>query len=175
MAGSRLVIGGRFTAVNGARRFQLASYNVSTNTLDPWAPGAACTNCNLYWDLVVNGTTVYAASRNAGAVTAVDLSTGRKLWQTPANANGDAQALTFVDGVLYVGGHFTTMRGQPRTIVAALNPSTGALGAFSARFRTTYPGVWAMASTSARLYVGGHFTAAGPSPNRYPYFAMFGN
>jgi outer membrane protein assembly factor BamB len=178
MSGSRLVIGGRFTAVNGASRAQLASFDVDGNALNAWRPAAACLNCNLYWDLVVNDSTVYGASRNAGAVTAVNLITGSKVWRTPANANGDAQALTFVDGptpLLYVGGHFTTIRGQPRTIVAALNPSTGALDEFSTRFRTTYPGVWGMASTSSRLYVGGHFTAAGPIPNRYPYFAMFGN
>ena len=181
--GSRVIFGGRFTTVSGTGaagpRRQLASFNTVTNTVDGWAPTAACTNCNLYWDLVVNGTTVYTASRNAGAVTAVDLGTGIKLWR--ANANGDAQALTFVAGPtprLYAGGHFTTVRGQPRTIVAELNPSNGALEAFSARFVTTYPGVWALASTSSRLCVGGHFTAAGPKVNNrnlYPYFAMFGN
>ena len=180
MAGSRLVIGGRFTAVNGAPRSQLASYDVSTRTLDAWAPAPACSNCNLYWDLVINGTTVYTASRNAGAVTAVDLATGQTaapttLWRTAAN--GDAQALTFVDGVLYVGGHFTGIKTVPRTILAALDPANrgAVITTFTPRFVTTYPGIWALASTSSRLYVGGHFTAAGPTPNRYPYFAMFGN
>jgi outer membrane protein assembly factor BamB len=160
--------------VNGAARFQLASYDVSTNTLEAWAPASACPKCNLYWDLVVDGNRVYTASRNAGAVTAVDLATARTLWTTPAN--GDAQAVTFVDGVLYAGGHFTAIKGVSRTILAALDPANGAvITTFTPRFVTTYPGIWGMASTSSRLYVGGHFTAAGPTPNRYPYFAMFGN
>ena len=62
---------------------------------------------------------------------------------------------------------------QPRTILAALNPATGAVAPdFAPRFVTTLPGVWALDATADRLYVGGHFTAAGPSPpRRFPYFA----
>jgi hypothetical protein len=189
LSGSRVIFGGKFTAVSGTGaagpRFQLASFDTSSNTVDAWAPAAACTGCNLYWDLVVNGSTLYTASRNAGAVTAVDLATAgtanpTTFWRTPAN--GDAQALTFVGNELYVGGHFTAIgRGTKlaRTIVASLDPSLtttgGTVTGFSARFVTTFPGVWALGSTSTRLYVGGHFTAAGPAPNRYPRFAMFGS
>lgn len=175
LSGSRLVMGGRFTSVNGASRAQLASFNVAGNALDAWRPAAACLNCNLYWDLVINGGTVYGASRNAAAVSAVTLAEpARTLWRTPAN--GDAQALTFVDGLLYAGGHFVTIRNQSRSILAALDPGTGTVNsAFTPRFVTTWPGIWALASTSSRLYVGGHFTAAGPTPpKRYPFFAMFG-
>lgn len=183
MTGSRLVIGGKYTAVNGQPRSQLASVDVATNTLDSWAPVRACTGCNVYWDLTIDGNTVYTANRNAGAVTALGLTnvltpvTPR--WTT--TANGDAQAVTVVNGELYVGGHFTTIRGprqtaQSRTIVARLDPASGAVLGFAPRFVTTYPGVWALDATSSRLYVGGHFTAAGPSPpKQFPYFAVFGN
>jgi outer membrane protein assembly factor BamB len=126
----------------------------------------------LYWDITVASGTVYAVSRNAGAVTAVDAVSGAQRWKVAAN--GDAQAVTVADGLVYAGGHFITIRGQARTILAALDPATGEPTSFSARFVTTWPGVWALAGTDDRLYVGGHFTAAGPKPNRYPYFAMFG-
>ena len=175
LSGSRLVVGGRFTTVNGAPRAQLASFDVASNVLDAWRPAAACLNCNLYWDLVIDGGIVYGASRNAAAVSAVTLAEpARTLWRTPAN--GDAQALTIVDGLLYAGGHFVTIRNQPRTILAALNPATGTVDPdFTPRFVTTWPGIWALDSTSSTLYVGGHFTAAGPTPpKRYPFFAMFG-
>lgn len=175
MSGSRLVVGGKFTSVNGASRSQLASFDVASNALNAWRPAAACLNCNLYWDLVINGSTVYGASRNAAAVSAVTLADpARTLWRTPAN--GDAQALTFVDGLLYAGGHFVTIRNQPRSILAALDPGTGTVNsAFTPRFVGSWPGIWALASTSSKLYVGGHFTAAGPTPpKRYPFFAMFG-
>jgi outer membrane protein assembly factor BamB len=173
LSGSRLVIGGKFTSLSGSPRNQLGSFNVSTNSLDGWRPEAACSGCNLYWDLTVDGNTVYAVSRNYGAATAVDLGTGKRLWRT--SANGDAQAVTLVDGQLYVGGHFSTIKGVDRKILAQLNPATGAVQAFSSRFVGSFPGIWAMDSTSQRMYVGGHFTAAGPKPNKYPYLTMFGS
>jgi len=176
MTGSRLVVGGKFTAVNGAARAQLASFDVSTNSLDTWAPAAACSDCsdcNLYRDLVVNGGSVYAASRNAGAATAVDLGTGRLLWK--ASANGDAQALTLVDGLLYVGGHFTSIKSQPGP---PWPRSTSPPGSWTRPSRPgssgPSPGIWAMASSSTRLYVGGHFSHSGPaSKTKRPFLAMF--
>ena len=64
----------------------------------------------------------------------------------------------------------------PRTQLAALDPATGAIDPdFRPRFVDSYPGIWALAATSTRLYAGGYFSAAGASPPRqHPYFAMFG-
>jgi hypothetical protein len=172
--GSKLVVAGGFTTVNGQPRSSLASITLATNTLDAWNPTRPCAGCNLYWDVVLNGSTVYAVGRNAGAVTAVDLTTAARRWRV--TANGDAQALVLSGGLLYVGGHFSEIGNPrvPRKIMAALNPATGAVDpGFTARFVTSYPGIWALAATTSRLYVGGHFTAAGPRPNRFPYFAMF--
>jgi hypothetical protein len=174
LTGSRLIVGGKFTMVNGAARAQLASVNLGTNALEGWRPASACTSCTLYWDLVVGSNYVYAASRNGGAVTAVDLSSGVRQWRS--SANGDAQALTLAsEGLLYVGGHFTAINGVPRTIAAALDPATGNVDpAFAPRFVTTFPGIWGMASSSHGLYIGGHFSHAGPaSTTKRPYFAMF--
>lgn len=170
--GTRLFVAGNFTSVNGVPRESLASVTLAGASLDSWRPARACTRCNVYWDITVDQGTVYTASRNAGAVRAVDASTGAQRWRV--TANGDAQAITVADGLVYAGGHFTTISGQDRTILAALQPANGALTDYSVRFVTTWPGIWALAGTDERLYVGGHFTAAGPKPNRYPYFAMFG-
>jgi hypothetical protein len=117
---------------------------------------------------------VFTVGRNAGAVVAYDSVTAAREWRT--TANGDAQALALVDGLLYAGGHFTEIAQPrvPRTILAALNPATGVVDPdFTPRFVTTWPGVWALHGTSEHLYVGGHFTGAGPPPRRFPYFAMF--
>ena len=171
--GTRLYIAGNFTTVDGAARESLASVTLAARSLDSWRPTRACKFCNVYWDITVDSGTVYTVSRNAGAVRAVDALSGTQTWLVPAN--GDAHSITVgADGLVYAGGHFTTIGGQDRVILAALNRTNGALTDFSVRFLTTYPGVWALASTGDRLYVGGHFTAAGPKPNRYPYFAMFG-
>lgn len=174
--GARLFIGGKFTQVSGQPRDTLASVTLATHALDPWRPSRACAKCNVQWDLLTHGGTVYAAGRNAGAVVAFHGATGGLRWRT--TANGDAQALTMSDGLLYAGGHFVRIGSpaQPRTILAALNPANGAVDpAFSPRFVTTWPGIWALAATGTRLYVGGYFTGAGSSPpKRFPYFAMFG-
>jgi hypothetical protein len=179
--GTRLFFGGEFTAVNGQTRNQLASVTLSSNTLDAWAPAKACSGSSNFWDLTLGGSRVYAVGRNCASVYAVDATTGRQVFR--ATANGDSQAVTLApDGLLYVGGHFGTVTfggvTTARTIVAAYNVSgtTPVLQSFSARFVTTYPGVWAMASSSTRLYVGGYFTAAGAkvnNQNKYPYLAFF--
>lgn len=171
--GGRLFVSGKFTIVSGQPRNSLASVTLATNSLDAWNPARACPRCNLYWDVTVGNGTVYVATRNAGAVTAYAADTGARLWQV--TANGDAQALALVNGLLYAGGHFSEIARQPRSILAALNPATGALDStFQPRFVTSYPGIWALEGTSTSLYVGGHFTAAGASPpKRYPYLAMF--
>jgi outer membrane protein assembly factor BamB len=177
--GARLYFGGDFTTVNGQARASLASVTVATGALDAWSPTRACSVCNLYWDLAVDGTHVFAVSRNAGAVTSVDTATARRAWTQ--NANGDAQAITAIDGDLYVGGHFTKIPNPtakvPGGILAKLSEATGAVDqSFRPKFVTTFPGIWALDASASRLFVGGHFTGAGlTQPSRYPYFAMFGN
>ncbi len=182
LAGGKLVFSGTFTHVTApvtaagapvtSARNSMASVTLATGTLDPWNPARACTDCNVYWDLAVDGNTVFAASRNAGALSATDLTTGARRWTT-IGANGDAQAVTVANGTVYVGGHFTGIKSQPRTILAAVSESTGALLPFAPRFVTTYPGIWALASTPTSLYAGGHFTGAGPPPKQHPYLAIF--
>ena len=80
------------------------------------------------------------------------------------------------------GGHFVTIKigtvTNNRMLLAEFDVSgtKPALLSFSTRFVTSYPGVWALASTTQRLYVGGDFTAAGQQVNGKnvdPYFAMF--
>jgi outer membrane protein assembly factor BamB len=171
--GTRLYFAGKFTAVDGLPRNQVASVTLATRTLDLWAPPRMCTECNVDWDMTTANGVVYVVGRNGGAVVAFDALTGLPRWRVN-RANGDAQAVTLFDGRLWVGGHFTTINALPRVTLAAFNPATGVLDPVSARFVTTYPGIWALGSSSNRLYVGGHFTAAGPKPNRFPYFAMFG-
>ncbi|HEU5107831.1 MAG TPA: PQQ-binding-like beta-propeller repeat protein [Micromonosporaceae bacterium] len=175
ISGGRLFIAGRFAFAGGQPRSNLASVTLATGSLDSWRPAPACGGCNLQWDIVADGNRVYTVGRNAGAVVAYDAVNAVRLWRT--TANGDAQALALVGGLLYVGGHFVEIGSPrvPRQIVAALNPATGAVDPdFAPRFVTSYPGVWALHGTADRLYVGGYFTGAGPSPpRRFPYFAMF--
>jgi hypothetical protein len=183
LSGDRLVFAGNFTHVTGTSsagtsgtfvKNSMGSVNVTTNRIDDWTPARTCTACNVYWDLAVSGSTVYVATRNAGALTAFNVTANNKTWTIPAN--GDAQAVTVSGTDVYVGGHFTAIGGNSRTILAKISVGGGGHTfdpAFNPRFVTTYPGIWALESTSTRLYVGGHFTASGPTPNSHPYLATF--
>jgi hypothetical protein len=175
ISGSRLFIVGNYTTIGGQARNSLSSYNLSTGTLDSWNPTRVCSSCAQYWDVVVDGSTAFIGSSGPGGrLGAFDINTGATRYVI--TANGDVQALTVSAGDVYAGGHFTTIGNpsQPRKIVAALNEATGKVDAFNANFVTSYPGVWALAATPSTLYVGGHFTAAGPTPpKRYPYLAFF--
>jgi hypothetical protein len=177
ITGSRLLMAGNYTHVNGSARNSLSSYNLTTGTLESWNPVRACSSCAQYWDIVVDGNTAFVGSSGPGGrLAAYDLTTGLSRWTKGAVvANGDVQALTVSAGELYAGGHFTTIGGQNRLIVAALSEAQGVVDPnFNANFVTSYPGVWALSATPQTLYVGGHFTAAGPTPpKRFPYLAFF--
>lgn len=174
--GSQLVVAGDFTQVNRRPRNSLAAISLTRHRLRPWNPARPCSSCNVYWDMLLAGHVVYAVGRNGGAVVAIGLPKGVRRWRVIAN--GDAQTLTKLRNRLYVGGHFSHIgpQGRPsRKLVASLNAKTGGVGRFSPTFRTAYPGVWALDATRTRLYAGGYFTGAGKKrPERFPYFAMFG-
>lgn len=172
IAAGRLVISGSFTHVNGAVRNSLASVNLATNALEGWAPARLCSICNQYWDVVVDNNTAFVGT-SGNRLGAFDFSTGAARFHV--NANGDVQALAVSGGVLYAGGHFGSIGNQTHGILAAVSETNGAVNAnFNPRFVTHYPGVWALAGTASKLYVGGAFTAAGPTPpKRFPYFAVF--
>ncbi|SEK38780.1 PQQ enzyme repeat-containing protein [Blastococcus sp. DSM 46786] len=174
--GTRLFFGGKFTTVNGQPRNYLASATLSSDTVDAWAPPMACSGCNVIWDLTVDAARnrVYTAGRNAGGLYILDTNSSTPIYRL-GGFNGDTQALTLApDGRLYVGGHFVSVGGVTRMLVAEFDVSgtKPVLGPFSANFVTVWPGVWAMASSSSRLYVGGDFTQAG-TQKKFPYFAMF--
>src|SRR5215467_6701919 len=78
---------------------------------------------------------------------------------------GIVNALALSSGVLYVGGKFTTIGGQPWTAVAALDPVTGAVQAWNPAlgFDPNFgpPEVDALAASGGVVYIGGRFVSAG--------------
>ncbi len=83
-------------------------------------------------------------------------------WQT----NASVQALGYANGVIYVGGQFTTVRPPgaaagtsetARTYLAAFNSTTGALLPFNHALNGA---VWSMSASpdQTRMFVGGDFT-----------------
>ncbi len=173
LVGSTLFIGGDFTYEGPATGHAVA--------LDP-ASGAARTPFPRIGGTVtaivsdgsggwfVGGTLTTAGGLNLGDLVhirsdgSVDPSFAPRPGPDPTMP-GIVSALALSNGVLYAGGRFTTIGGQPRTAVAALNPVTGAAEAWNPALGID-PNfgpaeVDTLAVSGGVVYIGGRFTSAG--------------
>ena len=114
----------------------LASYNLTTGLIDtafrPTFTGGGVTAVEASPDgtkLFVAGSfgTVNGVARQK--VASLNLTTGAPIagFDTTRSTNNQATALAATNSTVYVGGKFTRVNGQPRTGLAALNASTGAV------------------------------------------------
>src|SRR6187431_1562968 len=142
VVGNRVVVGGTFTRVQNAgsstnlTRNYLFSFDATTGVVDPnfrpslnkaveaLAPGP-------------DGTSVYVGGRhttingntNFDRLSRLRLSDGQLVTSFAPNPNGNVYDLVSRNGRLYAGGEFTTIGGQARTRLAALDLTTGAADA----------------------------------------------
>ncbi len=117
---------GDFTTVGGSPSNFLAALDATTGALLPWSghPSDASQGITQGPGRVFVGVGTGAAGNQ---VVAFDINTGAQLWL--AQGDGDVTDVAYMGGVVYAGGHFDNMSGQPRGRLAAFNPSTGALRA----------------------------------------------
>jgi outer membrane protein assembly factor BamB len=125
-------IGGTFSRVGDVSRNGLARLR-SDGSVDPgFAPRLPKRTRVI--GIVRHGNTVYIdtvpSEKKHGyldsIVAALDATSGRRLWQVPAEGASGFGNLAFANGTLFVGG-YQTMRvaGIPRSGLAALDPGTG--------------------------------------------------
>ncbi|MEV4703203.1 hypothetical protein [Actinoplanes sp. NPDC049316] len=182
VAGSRLYVGGGFKRLNGATgTARLGALRLADGQVDPTFRPAAPYAVGA---LTVAPDKVYAGLAGPGGRVAAYRPDGQLVWSTVTD--GDIQAITYLDGTVYAGGHFTvacpvpsrtatswcpaTLRSQPK--LEALNAGNGSLLAWNPKSN----GKWGVLSMDVhpalgRIAVGGEFTAfAGVSR---PHFAQF--
>jgi hypothetical protein len=160
-------IGGRFTAVGGVPRHNLA-HVLANGSVAAWNPdpGAVIFPENAFvLAIAVAGGTVYVSGgfdtmnglpRHRFA--ALDSSTGVVTAWDP-NANEYANALVVTPWAVYAGGQFTTVNGgTARNYLAAFDPVTGLANAWNPSPNNT---VATLALSGATVYVGGAFTTIG--------------
>ncbi len=132
------------------------------------------------WDQVIVGDRVYATgrftqARPAGAaagtnqtprsnILAYNINTGALIttWAPTLNAQGMVIERSADGSTIYVGGDFTSVSGQNRQRVVALDAQTGAVRAGFAPVANTR--VEALAVSGNTLYLGGYFTTMSGQP-----------
>jgi hypothetical protein len=168
-SGNSLYLGGLFSQVAGRQRLGLAAVNAWTAALSSWNPG---TDNRTVKALLVAGNTIYVGGafgviggQARNAIAALDATSGAASpWYPPPTAWGvpvEVKALAIRGSVLYVGGAFASLNGEPRICLAAVDTSTGVITGWD-------PGldgyVWSLMTSDNVLYVGGGFSRAGGIP-----------
>jgi hypothetical protein len=180
--GGRVYVGGDFKRVNGtAGTARLAALRASDGQVDrDFRPGTPYP----VFALTVTSGRVFAALGGPGGRVVAYKPDGKHLWSSVTD--GDVQAIAYLNGVVYAGGHFTVacpqisrtptswcptdQRKQPK--IGAWDPATGRLLGWNPRSN----GRWGVLTIDAdptrrAITVGGDFTAFGSADR--PRFAQF--
>ncbi|GAB1694153.1 hypothetical protein [Krasilnikovia sp. M28-CT-15] len=186
VGGSRLYVGGGFKRLNGANNTaRLGALALADGQVDagfrpgtPYPVGA----------LALTADRVFAGQGGPGGRVAAYRPDGGFLWSSVTD--GDVQAMTYLRGVVYAGGHWdvacpkpsataiswcpATLRSQPKLV--ALDAATGFLQDWNPRSN----GKWGVLTMDANallgsIAVGGEFTAfAGKSTPHFAQFCFYG-
>ncbi|MEU5880183.1 hypothetical protein [Spirillospora sp. NPDC047279] len=138
--GSRVYVGGEFTAVDGQPRTRLAAFDTATGalitsfnpTISNKVRGIAATNSTVYFGgnfFNVNG----KSRTRLAAVKAAD-GTNIDTWKPTADDNEVmAMAITDDGSRVLVGGKFQTLNATAKVGIGAIDATTGALAPWSSR------------------------------------------
>jgi len=163
IVGNTIFAGGWFDNVGGFPRTSLVAIDRETGQITPWTANAD----RVVLALAAAGNYLFAgggasagglARRNAAAF---DEATGQPLPWNPA-PDGPVYALAVGTNAVYLGGVFSTIGGQPRANLAAVNRTNGQALNWTADVTSTRvagtPAVYALALRTNALYAAGFFT-----------------
>ncbi len=162
----RVYLAGDFSHVGGSDRDHVAAVDAATGT----NVSAFATASPKYrtFELATDGTMVFAAMGGPGGRLRAYRPGGSIAWEVAAD--GDVQACTYANGLVYIGGHFTSLAHTTRSQVGAADAATGALDGWAPG---TNGSIWAMAADPTAIHLGGTFTrSAGLTRVGYARFAL---
>ena len=163
VSGSTVYAGGLFLTIGGQTRNRIAALNITTGTATTWDPNA---NSTVY-ALAISGSTVYASGNFSSIggqarnyIAALDSTTPglATSWNPAPNATGYVNVLALSGSAVYAGGVFTTIGGQTRNRIAALDTTTGLATTWDPNANNE---VKAIAVSGSIAYAGGNFTSIG--------------
>jgi hypothetical protein len=161
---THVYVAGSFTTIGGQSRTNLAALDPTTGLATSWAPHITGGDVNA---VAVSGSKVYiggffseAAFASRSRIAAIDASTGAATSWNPTvdDAGGWVNTLVVSGNTIYAGGGFTSIGGQSRSNVAALDAGTGLATAWDP---SPNGPLRAVALSGATVYIGGDFTSVG--------------
>ena len=163
LSGSTLYVGGSFTAIGGEVRTRFAALDASTGAARPFD----CRSGGVPAAIAVSATSVFVGGQftsiggeRATALVALSGSTGAATgWDAGVGPVGTVPGiydLALRGPTLYVAGWFSTIRGEPRQGLAAVDTATGDLTAWDPAVADD---ALCLAVTDDAVYVG--FSASG--------------
>jgi hypothetical protein len=170
-----LVVGGTFSHLDGGSQNHIGALSPATGAAMPWSTHTAYGVIDLAAD--ANG--VYVAGAGGGGNFAAFGFTGHMLWQ--GGTNGNVQAITVLNGIVYPGGHYTTYCGPQggqhtcttptvRNKILGVDETNGHLEPWAPSVNSVL-GIFAMGSGDDALEIGGDFTKVAGANQQG--FAMF--
>jgi putative cell wall-binding protein len=174
IAGDELFMGGEQVNVGATDKTGVIGIDNATGALTGLSAevNASATILALALDgttLYVGGTFTSIGGQLRNRIAAIDLTTGLVTGWNP-NANGPVRSLAVTDTVVYAGSgfglgqQFTSIGGQSRNRIAALDKTTGLATTWNPNSDNR---VDTIVATDAVVYVGGNFTTiGGASRNR---------
>jgi len=172
VSGNTVYAGGSFGNIGGQARTDIAALDAATGLATPWNPNAGGP-VNV---LTISGSTVYAGGyftviggQPRNYIAALDAASGlATAWNPNATGgNGGVNALAVSGSTVYAGGQFTSIGGQPRNTLGALDASSGLATPWNPNPNTigsTPYTVYALTVTGSTVYAGGTFTSIGGEP-----------
>lgn len=162
---SNVYAGGGFQFIGGQSRFYLAALSKTTGLATAFNPSPSNWVYELELDankLYVGGAFTSFGSATRVRLAALDAGDGSVLPWDPGTVTGNITDFELDGGLLYVAGA-TSVNGQVRYQLAAVDTGTAALASF-APFLSMLTGVEAIAVEGGVVYAGGTFTQVGLSP-----------
>ncbi len=183
LSGTTLYVGGTFSTAGGQSRGNLAALNTADGTATSFNPNAAHSGgfgvSAEVRSLVLSGTTLYVGGKftsiggqNRNCVAALSTVDGTASAFNPNASGGGTMfapyttvyALALSGTTLYAGGDFTTIGGQSRNRLAALDTATSNATSFNPNSSASVRSLWLEGNT---LYAGGGFNSIGGQTRDY--------